>query len=87
MIKSDQRLHNISILLILAAMAFAVTFLCSYLIMPGQRALAGDQDIFYEIGQTATPLRHGLGQQRTNHLSCQCVRLSYHEKRIRGCAS
>lgn len=51
MIKSDQRLRNISILLILAAIAFAVTFLCSYLIMPGQRALAGDQDIFYVIGR------------------------------------
>lgn len=61
MIKSDQRLRNISILLILAAIAFAVTFLCSYLIMPGQRALAGDQDIFYVIGQTANSPTSRLG--------------------------
>lgn len=51
MIKSSHHIQNISILLILAAMAIAVTFLCSYLIMPGQLPLASNQDIFYVIGR------------------------------------
>ncbi len=46
-----ERLRDVSVLLILAAIAFAAICLCSYFFIPSLRTVAADQDIFYVIGR------------------------------------